>query len=458
MTSRYAKFWAQFDEVLRSPPEGRVPKVYPPDADRYNDVEPLFVYEDQYGLVTREVANDADARRQLNLEDPDPSRVHDPVQRVKINGPMPQFFDNVRRRGQPDVSPHHLVSICDVNLCPAGEPLPTDRPYQPLLDPEGDGNGVSIRVVDTGLIKDYPTFIAVAGATGNLRDRFVAESASGEPTRGSEVRDSYTGADGRIRLYGGHGTFIAGLIGCVAPEANVHVTKALEHAGAIWEFELGPKLLEALRANPDIISLSAGGTTFMGSRYLGLDTFFAELDQNDHTLVVAAAGNEGIQQVLVPAAMASHRHDIVSVGALRYDLNGVACFSNYGPDVTVYAPGERMINAFPTGDYQYTEPATGRCRHHNPALYAYCTCVSAPPPKSVAPFDRKAEWSGTSFATPIVAAMVASHWSKHRAQLPTPRAAFWDLLRTQGQDFDLGGSQGTDLGTGKRLIPPAMQS
>jgi subtilisin family serine protease len=445
MLDRYAKFWSQFDAVKEAMPD-REPLVYPPDAEPGNDVAPRFVYEKGYGLFGPTVTDDAQARREFGIGTPDTDESHRPVQRRPVGGDMLEFLDKVAGRAD-DATAHHLVSICPVNLCPADEPSTSALPYRPLADPDGGGDGVTIRVLDTGLFDGYADIPVAAGAKGDPRNTFVTSPF--ENVKGADADAPSGGTEQLIRLYAGHGTFIAGLIGCVAPGASVYVERSFELAGTRWEYELGPALQRALLAKPDIISLSAGGTTHRGRPYLGLRDFFAALAADDHTLLVAAAGNEGVRQVLSPAVEAHgerRRPSIVAVGALRADLEDVACFSNYGPDVTVYAPGERMVGVFPKGRYKYVEPHFEHCQYHVPALYPYCTCVTKPAPGDRTDFDHVAQWSGTSFATPIVAAMTAAHYAKNRDRFPSPRDAFSDLLETQGQPFALG----------VRLIPLSM--
>jgi subtilisin family serine protease len=476
MSDRFAKFWSQFEAVKEAVKEAmpdRVPLVYPPNAKPGNGIAPEFVYEDGHGLFGPTVTGNAQVCRELRLGTPDTDQSDRAVQRRPVHGDMAEFLDQVAGRGN-DATAHHLVSICPVNLCPADEPAKAVLPYLPMPDPDGGGDGVTIRVLDTGLFDGYADIPVVAGAAGRTRDTFVTvpapfarvDGAGAGPVSapvsasisGSVSASISGGTEQLIRLYAGHGTFIAGIVGCVAPGASVFVERSFELAGTLWEYELGPALQRALATKPDIISLSAGGTTHQRKPYLGLRDFFEALAADDHTLLVAAAGNEGVPQVLTPAAEAHgerRRPAVVAVGALRADQLGVACFSNYGPDVTVYAPGERMVGVFPKGRYEYVEPHFEACQYRVPALYEGCTCVTKPEPGRRDDFDHVAQWSGTSFATPIVAAMTAAHYAKNRDRFASSRDAFADLLETQGKAFPLDpGDPASDMGV--QLVPAAM--
>ncbi len=268
-------------------------------------------------------------------------------------------------------TPNHLLSVSPVHLCPATEPdvVPADAAPLPSVGPAA-GSGVSIHVVDTGLLADAAEHPWLAGVTG-------------------EEEKLLAGPDGTAEIppYAGHGTFIAGVARCVAPEATVHVTNVLTLAGAALETEIVRHLDAALGLGPDIISLSAGGTSRGDLPLLGFEIFWERYRKHKGTVLVAAAGNNSGRRPFWPAALPG----VVSVGALAADLRSRAFFSDYGPWVDVYAPGERLINAYARGRYSYHEPPrTGERRE----------------------FWGMALWSGTSFATPVVAGLIAARMSR----------------------------------------------
>ncbi len=336
------------------------------------------------------------------------------------------------------------------NLCPANEPTPVRRypettPYPP---PAGGnaGEGVRITVIDTGLSPDW-----------KIDHPWLYDKDQSPPTEVDGDREPNTfGPYQQISQHAGHGVFIAGLIRCVAPKASVYVTNTMRWAGAMHEFEVARTIIDALDATPppDIISLSAGcliNTTKNPEPPQAMLGVLRRMSEHGcNTLLVVAAGNDGhgpeSPEVFYPAAFAGwHDFDefLVTVGALREERDGRACFSNFGKWVTVYEDGENLINAFPNGTYTYREPLSAtvppKCVYHDPPLEEGCTCVTAPALGTVARFRGMASWSGTSFSTPIIVGRVARHMTENlTAFAGNPRAAMKDLFRYRETIKDVG--------------------
>ena len=274
--------------------------------------------------------------------------------------------------------PDHALYVTRLigSACPATEPLPTQLttpdPGRAVHD-DCNGQGVAVAVVDTGF--DAET----AGRTPWL------SGVSGE----QEVVDPTD-----LGPYVGHGTFVAGVVRTMAPQAEVSVDSYLPHGGAIFESDIARQLQDAILRTPDIITMSAGTRSRANQGLLSFSVLWEQLLPKG-TVLIAAAGNDGSRDPFYPAAA----RYAVSVGAV--DAHGQrAPYSNHGSWVDVYARGSDVVNAFPDGSYEYREPPrVGRRAQFSTGL---------------------ATWSGTSFATPMVAGLVAARmtWSGengHRA-------------------------------------------
>ena len=116
-------------------------------------------------------------------------------------------------------------------------------------------------------------------------------------------------------------------------------------------------LADALSRNPDILEFTFCATT---RRDHVLDTFDDVFETRIRYMkglvVLAPAGNDGKRRRTWPAAY----REVISVGALSANWRDRAWFSNYGKWVDVYAPGEDLINAFPSGTYVLPSLLTGR--------------------------------------------------------------------------------------------------
>lgn len=279
--------------------------------------------------------------------------------------------------GEGIATPDHVFWVTKSvgSCCPATEPEePTARVPAPALSKDGgDGAGVLVNVVDTGWFPDAANHADTPWLTGVLP---------------GSAADIETIDPNNIHPYAGHGTFIAGLIKCVAPAADVVVDGFLPKGGGVFESEITVQLYQALSRGADIINLSAGAYTRNAIPPLGFIAFYETgLRHYKGTVLVAAAGNDGGRRPFWPAGFPWS----LSVGALTEDGKSRAKFSNFGSWVDVYAVGENLVNAYPSGRFVCQEaPNTGQERH----------------------FDGLAQWSGTSFSAPTVAAIIAGRMSQ----------------------------------------------
>jgi subtilisin family serine protease len=308
--------------------------------------------------------------------------------------------------GRGVASPDHIVYVTPVSLCcPASEPEEpgTSTPRPEAAPANGKGQDVLVSVVDTGWLPEAaesPVSPWLEGVTGDV-ETYDPES---------------------IRHYAGHGTFVAGVVRCLAPQAQVRVEGFLTNGGAVFESELVKQMTDALTDAPDIITMSAGTWTRGDRPPLAFQVFWEErLSRLKGTVLLAAAGNDGGRGPFWPAAFPW----AVSVGALD-DAGDRAAFSNYGSWVDVFAPGVDLVNAYATGTYVTQEPPDVGERRE---------------------FKGLARWSGTSFSTPVVAGMIAARMSETGENA---RQAAKALLKQARRN--------TKPGVGARLVPESMTS
>lgn len=293
------------------------------------------------------------------------------------------------------LQPDHVVYVTPRgSLCPATEPeTPSERRARPWPPParageRGTGEQVRVAVVDTGLWTD---------AVGSKQSPWLDASTVFADPSDIEVVDPHA-----IHPYAGHGTFVAGVIGCLAPGTRVEVEGVLTHGGAVYESEIVAQLHEAINDDdhPQVISISAGTHTRGDFASLGFAVLgeVNRLGERDDVLIVAAAGNDGSDKPFWPAAF----DWVVGVGSVDPDAKA-SDFSNVGPWVDVFARGRDLVNAFPKGVY---------------------TCHEPPNVGQVRTFDGLARWSGTSFSTPVVTGLVAA---RMRATGQSARSAWNDV-------------------------------
>ena len=318
-----------------------------------------------------------------DLVDGELTRVEDPapglLARYRLPGrregvTVPDVVTALRRVGEfepGDVTPDHWVHVAPGggSLCPAIEPEETglEEPWPPVskVRRRKDCKPVQVSVVDTGW---YPP-AAANPSTPWMHD------VDGD--------DELDGPD--LRAYAGHGTFIAGVVRCLAPHTEIYVEGFAVGGlggGGLLESDVIKQMDEALDHDPQVINLSAGCRTHDDYPSLAFEVFHETRLKGRDCVLVAAAGNDSSPAPFWPAASPW------SVGVGSLDRDGrVSSFSNHGVSADVYALGRNLVNAFPEGRF---------------------TCQEAPNEGDVRVFRTgMARWSGTSFSAPVVAGLIA---------------------------------------------------
>lgn len=229
------------------------------------------------------------------------------------------------------------------------------------------GAGVTVAVLDTGVDASHPV----------LRGHVV----EGWDYVGDDA-DPDDEAGGRAS---GHGTFVAGLVNLVAPDATVISMRVLNTEGEGEGYLIAEAIHDAVMMGAKVVNLSLGTANEIESRVL---TDMIKWARSQGTITTAAAGNDGTEEKHWPAA----QPEVVSVAALDVTNNQLAAYSNRGSWVDVAALGTELISLAPGGGYEL--------------------------------------WSGTSMATPIVSAQLSLIVSaKPRLDLKQVEEQVWDTSR-----------------------------
>lgn len=220
------------------------------------------------------------------------------------------------------------------------------------------GRDVLVAVLDSGFNTAHPMI-----APRVLPYGFDAVSHDWDPNdRGNGVDDDQNGAaDEGV----GHGTFVAGTVLHVAPEAWILPVRIADDEGRGLEAELLAGLDYALAMGVDVVNISYEAAAIT----LGVRDKLRQV-HDAGIVVVVSAGNDASEEAKTLAADGT----TIAVGAVDDD-DRVASFSNAPSDgrgMTLFAPGVRLWGP-----------------HGGPSDDACCT------------------WSGTSFSAPLVTGAVA---------------------------------------------------
>jgi subtilisin family serine protease len=342
---------------------------------------------------------------------------------VRESQHTPDVIDHLDKRlGVGVATPDHVFVITGNTMCPATEPEAVITP-QAAEDPAavrealwptvGDlaaGRDVRVSVVDTGLLAGASTWAPW------IKDVRANTDADIEDPDQLKLDSMEREMDGFADPYAGHGTFISGVIRCVAPAGRVVVERVLGSSGFTWESRLIQQIHDALSRSPDVINMSAGCYTRGNIPPLGFQTLWEErLSQLGGVVLVAAAGNDSRTAPFWPAAFPW----CVGVGSMTRDGQRRSWFSNHGAWVDVYAPGEDIVNAYVR--MKYKTIVDGKVRDTSAGIV---------------------KWSGTSFSTPIVTGLIADRMSRTGENARQAAAALLAAARCQFRP-----------GVGPRLFP-----
>ncbi len=230
---------------------------------------------------------------------------------------------------------------------------------------------------------------------------------------------------GELDTHTGHGTFIAGILRQVAPDAQVLSIRIMHSDGIVYEGDLvnalslvAARVAQAIDGDMtqmvDVVSLSLGyfSETPKDQAYTSGLKDVIDILLSLGVAVIAAAGNYSTTRRFYPAALADQplapgQAPLISVGALNPN-GSKALFSDGGKWITAWAEGAAVVSTFPTD-------VNGR---RGPEIAMPAHPANTVPPGSPLPGKREsldpddysggfAVWSGTSFSAPRVAGQIA---------------------------------------------------
>jgi subtilisin family serine protease len=242
----------------------------------------------------------------------------------------------------------------------------------PVAHTRSTGLGTRIAILDTGIDASHPLLAGRVSPT--------SLSLVGKLPATVEVSDGVDAdGDGNASEMLGHGTFMAGLITGIAPDATLYSVRVLDDDGYGDLFKITKGAYWAIDQGVDVINLS------LGSTYNGHGLEDAATDaENLGIMLVAAAGNENHEK---PREYPACNNHVVGVAATDW-LDIKAPFSNYNDRLLLSAPGDSL--SLGNGE--------------------------ADPSKSIisiVPGGGYAWWEGTSASTAMVSATAALIRAQH---------------------------------------------
>jgi subtilisin family serine protease len=248
------------------------------------------------------------------------------------------------------------------------QPATTIIRWRDAMQASGLTGAGTVALIDTGVDPNHPALapVLVAGFDFTRNQAGASELADMNPNVAASLSQSTEGIldsnhvfqlssstlailtqstegilDGTPPGFG-HGTMTAGLVHLIAPDSKIMPLKAFNIDGTSDIANIIRAVYYAVDHGADIISMSF--EIVQESPGLSGAVDYAI----DHgVLVIAAAGNDGWQSAVYPAA----DEGVIGIGSTNNN-DQRSTFSNYGsPDVNFAAPGEGVISTYPGNHY-----------------------------------------------------------------------------------------------------------
>jgi thermitase len=243
------------------------------------------------------------------------------------------------------------------------------------------GGGIKVAVIDSGIDLAHPVFAGKLSASSEFWD-YVGNDATPQDEAGG---NGY-----------GHGTAVAGIILQVAPRAKILPIRVLRPDGTANTSDVVAAIGRAVNNGANIINLSLG-TGGYDQSLMNICTWA----NSQGVRIVAAAGNNGqLNNMDSPGQFSWSSATYawtVGIGSVNVS-DQRSSFSSYGDGLYVYAPGENIWSAYPG--------------------------------------NKSANFTGTSFATPIYTGALALGLSEMPVnQRSNIQKALWTSSSANGMDF-----------------------